>query len=219
MRNLLKAGILLALVVFVGVAPMTTSGPFSLTNVHALLSMPNPEYTLQANLNGWNSSQSSGTNPTIFSVFLFPGQTLTANTYAVDTFPHSFAYYQPGTLPSQVSQFDACGPGSPCLASVSVTSSSPSAPVTLQFAFASANTFELYCQHHPFSMHAKVFLYRSPDINGDHAVNIVDLVNVAIALGTNSTSPGFRPGSDLNRDNQVNIVDLVIVAVNLGRTL
>ena len=60
---------------------------------------------------------------------------------------------------------------------------------------------------------------RSPDTNGDHAVNIIDLVAVALVFGTNSTSSGFRPSSDLNRDSVVNIVDLVVVAVNFGRTV
>ncbi len=182
--------------------------------------MPNPEYTLQANFNGWNFSQPSGTNPTIVSSFLFPGQILTANAYVVDGLTHSLAYYQPGTQPLQVSQFDICGPANTCLAQVSLPpSTTPSTPGTLQFAFSSASTFELYCQLHAFQMHGKVFVYRSPDTNGDHAVNIIDLVAVALVFGTNSTSSGFRPSSDLNRDNVVNIVDLVVVAVNFGRTV
>jgi len=212
----LRAILLLALLVLLAGPVGPYSFPGTLHSVSAALSMPNPEYTLQANFNGWNFSQSSSTNPTIVSSFLFSGQILTANAYVVDGLTHSLAYYQPGTQPLQVSQFDICGPANTCLAMVSLP---PSTPGALQFAFSSASTFELYCQFHPFQMHGKVFVYRSPDTNGDHAVNIIDLVAVALVFGDNSTSSGFRPSSDLNRDNVVNIVDLVVVAVNFGRTV
>ncbi len=212
----MKAGILLILLVTLAAIPAITFGPSRITKAHALLSMPNPEYTLQANFNGWNFSQPSGVNPTIVSVFLFPGQTLTATSYIVDGITHTLAYYQPGTQPSQVGVLDTCASGNPCLATVAVQSSTP---VTLQFAFSSADTFELYCQRHPFSMHAKVFVDRSPDTNADHVVNIIDLVAVAIAFGTSSGGTGFNPKADLNRDNSVNIIDLVDVAVNFQRTV
>ena len=213
-RSLLLMGVILGLVLIFPLRPFG-SMPI-IAKVSASLAVPNPEYTFKANVNGWNFSQSSGTNPTISTAFLFPGQTLTATVSATDSLTHSLAYYQPGTLPSQVSQFDTCAPGNACLASVIVE---PTATVTLQFAFSSAQTFELYCQFHPLSMHAKVFVYQSPDINGDHVVNILDLTRVGIAFGSTPTSSNWNPGADLNRDNAVNILDLVTVAINFGRTV
>ncbi len=214
---LMKPGILLFILALLIMVPFRPTGSVAfLPNARAELSATNPEFTFQANINGWNASQPSGTNPTIISTALFASQILTANAYVVDSAVHSLAYYQPGTLPSQVSVFDTCASANTCLASVSVT---PSSPGNLQFAFPSAKTFELYCQHHPFSMHAKVFVYNSPDINGDHTVNIVDLVSVAIVFGTNSTSSSFNAKADQNRDNLVNILDLVLVAKNFGRNL
>jgi dockerin type I repeat protein len=213
-RSLLLVGIILGLVLIFPMRPFG-SMPF-IAKVRANLAVPNPEYTFQAHVNGWNFSQSSGTNPTIVTAFLFPGQTLTATSYTTDSLTHSLAYYQPGTPSNMVSQFDTCGPGNPCLAKVSVPSSTP---VTLQFAFSSAQTFELYCQFHPLSMHAKVFLYQSPDLNGDHVVNILDLTRVGIAFGSTPTSSNWNPAADLNRDNAVNILDLVTVAINFGRTV
>ena len=213
-RSLLLMGVILGLILIFPLRPFG-SMPF-IAKVSASLAMPNPEYTFQAHVNGWNFSQSSGTNPTISSAFLFPGQILTATSYTTDMLTHSLAYYQPGTPANQVSQFDTCGAGNACLAKVSVGSSTP---VTLQFAFSSAQTFELYCQFHPLSMHAEVFVNNSPDINGDHVVNILDLTRVGIAFGSTPTSSNWNPSADLNRDNTVNILDLVTVAINFGRTV
>jgi hypothetical protein len=186
-----------------------------LPNAHAALDVPNPSITLQANFAGWNSSQPSGTNPTISSAFLFPGQNLTSTAFAVDGATHTLAFYQPGTTPSQVSLSNTCAPGNLCLARVNIPFSGT--PSTLKFAFPSAQTFELYCEFHPNSMHSQVFVYRSPDLNGDHKVNIIDLVGVALAFGSTPTSLNWNPNADLNRDNSVSIIDLVIVSVNFGR--
>jgi len=68
-------------------------------------------------------------------------------------------------------------------------------------------------------MHAKVFVNRSPDINGDHTVNIIDLATVGIAFGSTPSSSKWNPSADLNRDNATNIIDLVIVAVYFGQTV
>lgn len=215
-RFVLRAAILLVLLVSIVAVPLVSFGPVRIPRAHALLSMPNPEYTFFANFQGWNFSQSSGTNPTIASIYIFPGQTLTANSHSVDSVSHTLSYYAPGTTAAQVHTTDVCGAGNSCLASVSI---GPSTPATLQFAFSSADTFEIYCQVHPFAMHAQVFVDRSPDINGDHTVNVLDLVRVALAFGTSSGQPGFNPNADLNRDNTVNILDLVDVAANFGRTV
>jgi len=213
-RNLLLIGVILGLVL---IFPLRPFGSIPLIpRVSASLSMPNPAYTFKANINGWNFSQSSGTNPTINTAFLFPGQTLTATSSSTDSLTHSLAYYQPGTPSNQVSQFDTCAPGNTCLASVIMD---PTTTVTLQFAFSSAQTFELYCQFHPLSMHAKVFVNKTPDISADHIVNIVDLTRVGIAFGSTPTSSNWNPNADLNRDNTTNILDLVSVAVNFGRTV
>jgi hypothetical protein len=206
---------ILASLLFFPLRPLGSIG--FLPDAHASLSVPNPSITLQANFSGWNFSQPSGTNPTISSAFLFPGQNLTSTASSVDGLSHSLAFYQPGTTPSQVSLTNTCAAGNLCLARVLISSSG--APSTLKFAFPSAQTFELYCEFHPNTMHAQVFVYRSPDLNGDHKINIVDLVGVGLAFGSTPTSSNWNPNADLNRDNTVNIIDLVIVAANFGRTV
>jgi hypothetical protein len=213
-RTVLFLAILASVLVF----PLRPFGSIGiLPDAHAALDVPNPSITLQANIAGWNSSQPSGTNPTISSSFLFPGQNLTSTASSVDGLPHTLAFYMPGTTPSQVSTTNMCAAGNLCLDRVVISSSG--AASTIKFAFPSAQTFELYCEVHPTSMHAQVFVYRSPDLNGDHKVNIIDLVGVAIAFGSTPTSSNWNPNADLNRDNAVNIVDIVIVAVNFGRTV
>src|SRR2546425_2927444 len=192
--------------------------PFgSIPNVSGSLGTANPSYTFLASFLGWNYSQPSGSNPTISSANVFPGRNLNATAYSVDNQKHDLAYYQPGTTPNQVSPLDTCGPGNLCLAHVFVPNNGTR--VTLQFAFPSAQTFELYCTYHAFDMHAKVFVNRSPDINGDHTVNIIDLATVGIAFGSTPSSSKWNPSADLNRDNATNIIDLVIVAVYFGQTV
>jgi hypothetical protein len=210
--------VFLAILASVVLFPLRPFGSIGfLPKAHAALNVANPSITLQANFAGWNSSQPSGTNPTISSAFLFPGQNLTSTAYAVDGATHTLAFYQPGTMPSQVSLSNTCAPGNLCLARVNIDFSGT--PSTLKIAFPSAQTYELYCEYHPFSMHSQVFVYRSPDLNGDHKVNIIDLVGVAIAFGSTPTSSNWNPNADLNRDNTVSIIDLVIVSVNFGRTV
>ena len=61
-----------------------------------------------------------------------------------------------------------------------------------------------------------VNVYLKGDVNGDHNVNIVDLVSVAGIFGLKSTDPGFNSHADLNSDQLISIVDLVLVASDFG---
>lgn len=54
------------------------------------------------------------------------------------------------------------------------------------------------------------------DVNGDRAVNILDLVGVALAFGTRLGGPGYNPNMDLIQDGVINILDLVYVAQRFG---
>ena len=53
------------------------------------------------------------------------------------------------------------------------------------------------------------------DVNEDGNIDIIDLVSVAAALGTNSPE---NPRLDVNADGTVNIQDLTLVATHLGET-
>jgi virginiamycin B lyase len=50
------------------------------------------------------------------------------------------------------------------------------------------------------------------DVNGDGAVNCLDLDAVKAAFGTSRGQPGYNAAADLNHDGVVNVLDLAIVA-------
>lgn len=56
------------------------------------------------------------------------------------------------------------------------------------------------------------------DVNGDLAVDIVDIVVVAIAFGSKPENPGWNPVADLNYDDLIDVVDIVLVAIHFGET-
>ncbi len=53
------------------------------------------------------------------------------------------------------------------------------------------------------------------DVNGDGAVNIVDLVIVGLNFGKDITAPA-TPNPDVNRDGEVNMLDVVLVGQHFG---
>jgi hypothetical protein len=57
------------------------------------------------------------------------------------------------------------------------------------------------------------------DVNGDGAVNSVDLVTVRNAVGEQAGVSGFNPLADVNRDGAVNSQDLVLVRDYVGSQL
>ena len=60
---------------------------------------------------------------------------------------------------------------------------------------------------------------RSPDVNGDGTVNIVDISQVAAAFGYSTGDLLYRPECDLNSDGLVNILDLSTVAKKFGEKI
>jgi subtilisin family serine protease len=56
------------------------------------------------------------------------------------------------------------------------------------------------------------------DVNGDGAVNILDLSIVSQAFGTFEGEPDYNGNADLNEDGVIDLTDLVIVAIHFGET-
>jgi hypothetical protein len=50
------------------------------------------------------------------------------------------------------------------------------------------------------------------DVNGDGAINLLDLANAAKLYNTNSGSSGWSPACDINKDNIIDIIDLVRIS-------
>lgn len=175
--------------------------------------------SLLADVSGWNYTitDPSKTNPTIASARLFVGQPFTARIIWVND-RHNLAVYAPGTPLSQVDPASPCEMTPGCIVESSVVAAR-SPETLLTFSMSTFGLYEYYCEFHPDTMHGKIRILKSPDINNDKAVNILDLVIVAGVLFSTPDSPNWKPEADLNFDNVVNILDLVIVAANMFRTL
>jgi hypothetical protein len=56
------------------------------------------------------------------------------------------------------------------------------------------------------------------DVNGDGKVNLIDILIIVLALGTQPRSRRWNHACDLNSDGKVNLQDLVIALKNFGKT-
>jgi len=56
------------------------------------------------------------------------------------------------------------------------------------------------------------------DINGDGVINILDILEVAVAFGSESGWPNWNSDADLDSNGIINILDLVKIAVKFGET-
>jgi hypothetical protein len=54
------------------------------------------------------------------------------------------------------------------------------------------------------------------DINGDGAVNIIDITLVAMAWGTHPGDPRWDPRCDIDGNSLINIIDITLVAKEFG---
>jgi hypothetical protein len=54
------------------------------------------------------------------------------------------------------------------------------------------------------------------DLNGDGAVDVVDLLIFVETFGKLRTDPGFNPEADFNCDGSIDVVDLLIFVGNFG---
>jgi len=58
---------------------------------------------------------------------------------------------------------------------------------------------------------------KTPDINEDCVVNVLDMTIVSNAFGSDPDDPNWNELADLNNDGHVNILDITIVGVNWGK--
>jgi parallel beta-helix repeat protein len=56
------------------------------------------------------------------------------------------------------------------------------------------------------------------DVDGNHKVDIKDILIVAKAFGTNPQSPNWNPNADVDCNDKVDIKDILITAKNFGKT-
>jgi len=185
-------------------------------------------FTIIANIEGWNATISGCNNgtptcePTIVE---FRGVTFTALVKWGDCCTHDFAIYTAGFPAGSVSTLNSCSSSNTngCLsASSNVLSSSTSlsfTPVIPKDDFSGVGAFEYYCQFHPGSMHGKFTLYKSPDLNNDGVVNIVDVATVAFSFGATPASSNWNAAADLDNNGLVNILDVALDAFYFGNNI
>jgi len=68
-------------------------------------------------------------------------------------------------------------------------------------------------------MHGKFTLYKSPDLNNDGVVNIVDVATVAFSFGATPTSSNWNAAADLDNNGVVNILDVALDAFYFGNNI
>jgi parallel beta-helix repeat protein len=77
--------------------------------------------------------------------------------------------------------------------------------------------YESNTDHYPLVN--PLILTMQTDLNGDGAVNIVDISIVAKAFGSKTGDPNWNPTADLNKDGIANILDITLVAKDYGKTV
>jgi plastocyanin len=178
-------------------------------------------FVINATVAGWNSTVPVG--PIINE---FRGKTFTATVVWKDIF-HNFAIYTKGFPATQVSTLNTCSLANTngCLVtSVFVTSSMPTTTVAFTPTipandFTGPGVYEFYCQIHPTLMHGQLKIFKSPDINGDGKVNILDAAALAFAFDATPISPKWNLAADLNNNGVIDIGDAALVAFYFDQTI
>ena len=68
-------------------------------------------------------------------------------------------------------------------------------------------------------MHGKITVSKSPDLNRDGTVTIVDIATMATAFGSTPASTNWNVAADIDNDGDVDIVDIAKAAIYFGKTL
>ncbi len=203
----------------------TVTVNFGVRNVKAASPV---NFTVIANVEAWNSTLlgcTPGTptcNPTVKE---FRGIPFTATVQWGDCCTHDFAIYTAGFPASSVMNTDICSTANAngCLAkssnvfmSTAMLSFDPTVP---KDDFSGLGGYEFYCQFHPGSMHGKLQVYKSPDLDKNGTVNIVDVATVAFSFGATPSSANWNVAADLNNDGVVNILDVAFDAFYFGQPI
>jgi len=214
---------------------------FGLKQVAAVSATTTPaQFTLFALFSGWNSTLPPGSvnpctpngtgtcNPALTE---FRGVIFFATIKAVSgDFDHIFALYRAGTDPNTVLQSDCTPPVSNgCIKATGCVGTGPgcvltrtlsyNATIPVEGSFNGTGTIQYFCTIHPTLMHGSIALYKDPDVDRNHTVDVVDLATVALAYGSTPGSANWNAVADINNDGKVNVLDLAFVAIYYGSSL
>jgi len=212
---------------------------FGLREVSASTTTP-AQFALFALFSGWNSTlppgsvtpcSPSGTGTCNPALTQFRAVVFSATIRAVSgDFDHIFALYRATTDPNTVSQSDCTPPvsngcikatgcvgtGTGCLATRML---SYNATLPVEGSFNGTGTIQYFCTIHPTLMHGSITLYKDPDVDRNHTVDVVDLATVALAYGSVPGIANWNAAADINNDGKVNVLDLAFVAIYYGSSL
>lgn len=173
------------------------------------------DFVLRASLSGFNSTP---TNPTVRE---FRGVVFTVTIQLADLNTHNIAIYAAGAVSG--SPFAPCA--FPCYArSLDVTGANPTrtltfTPVVPPDDGSGLGGYEYYCEYHSFSMHGFMEVYKSPDIDGDGSVTILDISEMAFRFDTKAGDQLFMASSDLDNDADIDISDIALGAFYFDQVL
>ena len=193
------------------------------------------DFAIMALFSGWNSTlppgsftacSPTGTSSCNPSFREFRSVAFTVSVVWKDN-QHNVAIYTRNFPATSVSTMNACSPSNTngCLAkSVFVTSTSTTTLLTFTPTvplddFTGDGGYEYYCQLHASTMHGKITVSKSPDVDLDGSVTIVDIATLAAAFGSKPASPNWNIAADIDNDGDVDIVDIATAASYFGKTL
>jgi hypothetical protein len=185
---------------------------------------------------GWNSTTTglpcSPSGKPICNPILteFRGLTFNATLSWGDCCTHDLALYTGGFPDASVFSTDPCNAATTngCVTKSSLITSTGGSvafsfqPTVPKDDFTGTGSYEVYCQFHSSTMHAKIVVYKNPDLDKDGRVSIVDVATVAFAFGSNalpSPTPTWNIAADLNNDGRVDILDVAFVAFYFGASV
>lgn len=83
-------------------------------------------------------------------------------------------------------------------------------------AFVATVPYEINTENNELEMIGWLKTNNWGDTNVDGAVNVLDLITIANALGTKPGDPKWNPKTDVKQDNVINVLDLIATANHLG---
>jgi len=179
--------------------------------------------------NGWNGTWSASLNP-IFSEFRGVRFIVNASWSFQIGGTYDFAIYTAGFPAGGVSTQNLCNVNNTngCLVrSLTIDSSLHSSWAALTPSIPHDNLsgpsqYDYYDEYHPLIGHGTITVFKSPDMNSDRTVNIIDLATIAAAFGSRATpspTPNWNSAADINNDGVVNILDLALAASFYGQPI
>jgi len=228
-----KINIVLIALLFAGFVLHTTPSvwaPVAQSTTFGSMGPSDPSHViLWGTPNGWNGTWSANLNPS-FSEFGSVKFIVNASWNFQIGGTYDFAIYTAGFPPGSVNTQNSCNVNNTngCLVrSLTINTSLHSSWAVLTPSiphddFSGPGQYEYYDEYNPSIGHGTITVYKSPDVNSDGKVDIIDLATMAAAFGSSATpspTPTWNPAADMNNNGLVDIIDLAQAASQYGQPI